>query len=165
LKKTKGQSLVNKRIAQTVGIKNASARHTVLIHISVSTDPMAYHSTFVVFLSRDTLKKLSLKRKFCPRFRRGMGSFKEILMPKTIVFGKGELVFFLFHALRVAVGVDPYEYASRQWDQRCTQQDFSVGYGGFPFPSMSVGDDVHGVPLNLLPFSEEWDTASFSFLF
>jgi hypothetical protein len=29
-----------------------------------------------------------------------MGSFKEILMPKTIVFGKGELVFFLFHALR-----------------------------------------------------------------
>ena len=175
---------------------------------------MVYHSTFVVFLSRDTLKKLSLKRKFCPRFRRGMGSFKEILMPKTIVFGKGELVFFLFHALRVAVGVDPYEhapgewrtkrvrnkdfrsvavaflfssfkgkvfgeraglrvavgvdpyeYASCQWDQRCTQQDFSVGYGGFPFPSMSVGDDAHGVPLNQLPFSEERDTASFSFLF
>ena len=78
---------------------------------------MVYHSTFVVFLSRDTLKKLSLKRKFCPRFRRGMGSFKEILMPKTIVFGKGELVFFLFHALRVAVGVDPYEPAPGNGEQ------------------------------------------------
>jgi hypothetical protein len=29
---------------------------------------------------------------------------------------------------------------------------------------MSVGDDVHGVPLNQLPFSEERDTASFYFL-
>ena len=67
--------------------------------------------------------------------------------------------------MRVAVGVDPYEYASCQWDQRCTQQDFSIGYGGFPFPSMSVGDDAHGVPLNLLPFSEETDMESFSFLF
>ena len=65
--------------------------------------------------------------------------------------------------MRVAVGVDPYEYASCQWDQRCTQQDFSVGYGGFPFPSMSVGDDAHGVPLNQLPFSEETDMESFSF--
>ena len=44
--------------------------------------------------------------------------------------------------LRVAVGALTYEYASCQWDQSCTQRDFSVGYGGFPFPSMSVGDDV-----------------------
>ena len=62
-------------------------------------------------------------------------------------------------------GALPYEYASCQRDQGCTQQDFSVGYGGFPFPSMSVGDDAHGVPLNQLPFSEETDMESFSFLF
>ena len=104
-----------------------------------------------------------------------MGSFKEILMPKTIVFGGNETIslFFFFKGkvfgeragLRVAVGVDPYEYASCQWDQRCTQQDFSVGYVGFPVPSRSGGDDGHGVPLNLLPFSEETDMESFSFLF
>jgi len=35
-------------------------------------------------------------------------------MPKTVVFGKGELGFFLFHALRVAVDVDPYEPEKRK---------------------------------------------------
>ena len=56
--------------------------------------------------------------------------------------------------MRVAVGALPYEYASCQRDQGCTQQDFSVGYGGFPFLPMSVGDAAHGVPLNQLPFSK-----------